>query len=43
MKQFILAILLAAGIGAAFVVTSGITASAGDNCYRADTPTNNQP
>jgi hypothetical protein len=43
MKQLILTLLLAASIGAAFVVTSAITASAGDNCYRADTPSNQIP
>jgi hypothetical protein len=39
MKQWILAALLAAGIGAAFIAYSGMSAVAGDNgCYRADSP-----
>jgi hypothetical protein len=40
MKQVLLAVLLALGIGAAFIASSGISA-AGDNqgCYKADAPT----
>jgi hypothetical protein len=40
MKQVLLAVLLALGIGAAFIASSGISA-AGDNqgCYRADPAT----
>lgn len=45
MKQVILALLLAASIGAAFVAYSGISAFAGSNVgnYRADVPSGNQP
>jgi hypothetical protein len=39
MKQWILAALLAASIGAAFIAYSGMSAVAGDQgCYRADSP-----
>lgn len=45
MKQLVLALLLAAGIGAAFVAYSGISAFAGSNVgnYQADPPSGNQP
>jgi hypothetical protein len=39
MKQLILAVLLAAGIGAAFIAYSGIAAAGSDSgSYRADAP-----
>jgi uncharacterized protein (UPF0333 family) len=40
MKQLILAVVLAIGIGAAFVVSSGISAAIADNCVRTDAPSN---
>jgi hypothetical protein len=40
MKQWIVALVLAIGLGAAFIVYSGLSAMAGDQgCYRADPPT----
>jgi hypothetical protein len=39
MKQLALAVILAVGLGAVFVVSAAITANAGNNCqYQDDAP-----
>jgi hypothetical protein len=43
MRQIILGVVLAIGIGAALVVSSGILAVAGADCLRDDTPSNQIP
>jgi hypothetical protein len=43
MKQFILALMLAITVGVVFVAYSGLTANAGANCQKIDTPAEQIP